>query len=549
MHYSIYIAYMKSARKIQHKKYLLRLLDTMTKKRKHGNVSDADKIHVCEHENCDYRTNRKYSLKIHILTHTQQKDVSCEHPGCDKKFISISSMRSHKKTHSDERNFPCIHEGCQFRGRTQSVLNTHLKIHSGVKPHACDFPGCEFSCIRHNTLLLHKMTHLESNIHCNHPGCDYSTNSPLNLQTHMLRHLEVLPFPCEEDGCDFTTTTRGQLETHHRCVHSDNKHYECTFPGCDFTSKLQGNLKQHMVTHSEELPFACDWDNCDFRTKTNACLKRHMLGHTGRELKFICPEERCDYKTAYKNHLHTHMRMHTKDYKYQCSSCEYKTISSSHLARHMLVHDESRIHSCEFPSCDYETTNIDRFNRHKKTHTPEGQIRHKKQEKRVTKMLTHWDYQYDPEVTINASRGNCLTDTNRHYSRLDYNIINCTSAVLLLEVDEDQHQWYNLSCEFSRMADIRASLLKAGITKPIYWIRYNPNGKYHVDFEEVKISREKRELVLKAKLEELCSPDFVPENEVSIHYLFYDLMSEDMGPEIMYDSAFPEVMRSVVSWK
>ena len=98
------------------------------------------------------------------------------------------------------------------------------------------------------------------------------------------------------------------------------------------------------------------------------------------------------------------------------------------------------------------------------------------------------------------------------------------------------------------MSDIRASLLKAGITKPLYWIRYNPNGSYHVDFEKVKISREDRELVLKAKLDELCSPDFVPANEVSIHYMYYDLMSQDMGPEIMYDNDFPEVMRGVVSW-
>lgn len=70
----------------------------------------------------------------------------------------------------------------------------------------------------------------------------------------------------------------------------------------------------------------------------------------------------------------------------------------------------------------------------------------------------------------------------------------------------------------------------------------------NVDFEEVKISREKRELALKAKLESLCSSEFVLENEVSIHYMYYDLMSTEMGPEIMYDSVFPEVMRDVVSW-
>ena len=512
---------------------------------------DGKPVHACPE--CDYTTDRPYSLKIHSYTH-MPKNLSCEVPECDYITNNPLHLKHHTLNHLDILPFACEEDGCDFQTTTKSGLTKHHKhvheehaIPDEAKIHAC--PECDYRSAFSYSLRMHLHTHASKTLSCETPDCDYITNSPLSLKTHMLRHLDVLPFPCEEENCDFATTTRGQLETHHKCVHEESKDFPCDHPGCNFSAKLEGNLRQHMATHVTEPLFNCGIGECEFSTTSLRYLKRHQEGHTGRELKFPCTYPGCEYKSAYKTHLNTHMRMHTKDYKHQCLSCEYKTISSSHLARHMLVHDESRIHSCEFPSCDYETTNIDRFNRHKETHTPEGQIRHKKQEKRVTKMLTLWGYQYDPEVTINAARGNCLIDTNRHFSRLDYHIINCVNAVLLLEVDEEQHYWYELSCEFSRMADVRASLLKAGITKPIYWIRYNPNGKYHVDFDEIKISREKRELALKAKLESLCSPDFVPESEVSIHYMFYSLMSAEMGPEIMYDEAFPEVMREVVSWK
>lgn len=52
--------------------------------------------------------------------------------------------------------------------------------------------------------------------------------------------------------------------------------------------------------------------------------------------------------------------------------------------------------------------------------------------------------------------------------------------------------------------------------------------------------------MLKSNLEELCSPDFVQANRVNIHYLFYALTTQEMGPEIMYDPDFPEAMREVV---
>lgn len=90
--------------------------------------------------------------------------------------------------------------------------------------------------------------------------------------------------------------------------------------------------------------------------------------------------------------------------------------------------------------------------------------------------------------------------------------------------------------------------IKAGYTLPIYWIRYNPNGKYHIGNDQIKIFRPEREIKLKDHIDMICSSDFIPENQVNIHYMFYDLNSEISGPSIKFDPDFPEVMNEVVSW-
>lgn len=189
---------------------------------------------------------------------------------------------------------------------------------------------------------------------------------------------------------------------------------------------------------------------------------------------------------------------------------------------------------CDFEGCDYTCTQPTNLHRHKTTHTIEGQIRHKKQENRLNKLLKEWGYTVDCETTINAKSGQCLTDTQRYFSILDFRVVECVNAILIciVECDEDQHFWYNLSCEMSRMADVRAALALAGYTLPIYWIRYAPTGKYHVGGEQIKIPRQQREAALKAHLlATVCSPDFTPTKQESVRYMFYDLVSHEEGPK------------------
>ena len=173
-------------------------------------------------------------------------------------------------------------------------------------------------------------------------------------------------------------------------------------------------------------------------------------------------------------------------------------------------------------------------------------MRHKKQEKNLIKKLRDWGYFVDVEVTIRGKNGKCL-DTNRYFSRLDFVILNCTSHILIVECDEDQHSWYNLSCEMSRMADVHAALVLADYTLPVHWIRYNPCGKIIIGDTPIRITRTDREEKLREYISSVCDGSIIPKGQNSIHYMFYDKVSSDGVPNVTLDADFPSSMMEMIT--
>lgn len=48
-------------------------------------MADSDKAKfICDYKGCDKIFNTKFSLKRHLLVHSQKKDLECRH--CGKKF-------------------------------------------------------------------------------------------------------------------------------------------------------------------------------------------------------------------------------------------------------------------------------------------------------------------------------------------------------------------------------------------------------------------------------------------------------------------------------
>ena len=329
---------------------------------------------------------------------------------------------------------------------------------------------------------------------------------------------------------------------------SSNKLFKCD--ECEYTCSRSDQLKRHDLTHSGEKSFKCDIDECEYICSRSDQLERHKMTHSG-EKSFKCDIGECEYICSRSDQMKRHKMTHSGEKSFKCDidDCEYICSRSDQLERHKITHVGEKTYICNFEEwCCSAFDRSDTLKRHKKTHTPEGQLSRKKHERRLHGLLKEWGHIVDIETTIRSKNFKCLVDTNRSFSRIDFHIVNCNNMILLLECDEDQHFWYNISCEFSRMSDVRASLVKFGYTNPIYWIRYNPNGNYKIGNEDLEISRENREIELKNHLRIICSPDFIPDNQVNIHYMYYDLISKESGPEIMMGPDFPKILTENVSW-
>lgn len=153
-------------------------------------------------------------------------------------------------------------------------------------------------------------------------------------------------------------------------------------------------------------------------------------------------------------------------------------------------------------------------------------------------------------VGMNISRHGWVTDTTREFARVDMVVTDVTSCILLLEVDENAHHHpiYSVACEVSRMADVNTCLRLKGSVQPIYWLRFNPDGRYFVGDEERFVSREARETALKDHTFSMMEPSFVPHGNDNVVYMFYSRVSEYGPPPILESEEYPDVVKSVVSW-
>ena len=170
--------------------------------------------------------------------------------------------------------------------------------------------------------------------------------------------------------------------------------------------------------------------------------------HENGKLLFKCDHGDCEYRTSKPSYLRAHKRYHISHPGWKILTCDYEgcglQFSPRRLVLHKLTHTGETRFKCDYEGCESNFSQSSHLTRHKKTHTITGQIRRKTQEYNLNNKLKEWGFTVDVETTINAKKSDCLNDTNRYYSRLDYHVINCTSAILLIECDEDQHAWYCL---------------------------------------------------------------------------------------------------------
>ena len=330
-------------------------------------------------------------------------------------------------------------------------------------------------------------------------------------------HTGEKPYKCTHEGCDAACTTSGALTTHMR-THTGEKPYKCTHEGCDAAFAQRGARVTHMRTHTGEKPFRCTHEGCDAALAQSGDLAKHIRTHTG-EKPFRCTHEGCDAAFAQSGALTTHMRTHTGEKPFRCAheGCDAAFAQPGHLTTHIRTHTGEKPFECTHKGCDAAFAQSSQLKDHNHYyHTTEGQAERKHKEQRVAKVLTAAGIAFKREHQIDFS---CLGGT---FARIDF-VIEGHGCILLVEVDEHQHEDGGYSCDARRMGRAVEALALGGNALPLIFVRYNPDA-YSLRGVRVKqpLRAREAELLRVVRRYLALAPAAAPLPPLSIQYMYYD---------------------------
>lgn len=343
---------------------------------------------------------------------------------------------------------------------------------------------------------------------CDYAGCFQAFDKNSRLERHKDDvHRRLRSFVCVRSGCSSSFAQKQQLEAHVATVHDGQRQFSCSVSGCNKSFVARGVLNRHIRSvHQDTRPFRCEYPGCDSAFKVKHHLVRHNSEAHQHEKEFLC-QHNCPASFARKEDLESHVR---------------------------VVHFDEKNYPCNFPACDFRAGKKGDLNRHfDAMHSEEARQRKKRQEEKVAKALDDAGIPAKREHQVDLS---CWDDT---FARADFVIVQDT-CVILLEVDEQQHEWYGIECEVSRMTKIYAAFAIEGNTLPVLFIRYNPHA-FRVDGElrKVRTSNRLGQLVQFIKKPPCC-------DGLTVLYMFYDCMNVDgsLSLNIWKDAAYNTEVRS-----
>jgi len=379
---------------------------------------------------------------------------------------------------------------------------------------------------------------------CPVKGCDFAASQQARLKQHVQTvHEKRKDFPCPVKGCDFAASQKAHLKRHVQTVHEKRKDFPCPVEGCDFAASRASNLKQHVQTvHEKRKDFKCPVEGCDFAVSQKAHLKLHVQTVHEKRKDFKCPVKGCDFAASRASKLKQHVQtVHEKIRNFPCpvQGCGFAASRASHLQLHMLIHTNEFPHPCEVAGCGAKFRQAGHLKNHTYFyHTLEGNAARKQRETAIEKLLTEHGFLFQREHRIDLK---CALPGATNV-RADF-ILLFQNTVVILEVDQFQHDGYGVACDLRRMTDTVASLRIGGNTMRVVFVRYNPDG-FKVAGRTKPTTRAKRHERLVSVLRTLESEPVADATlcDTRIWYLFYDVEA-DGKPTIFQDESYVDAVK------
>ena len=464
---------------------------------------------TCHAENCNNIA--KFASKSNLLpeycedhrqNYKKSTKILCEEPNCDKIIFKERKCEEHYK-----RKGICQYADCKkyaTYGKSGSKLAEYCKLHKpdetyvNVKSKTCKHIGCKIKpnygkvgsklaeyCVSHKPDETY--VDIVSKI-CKFTNC--KTRPFYGKSGSKLAEYCVMHKP-DETYVDIKNKT---------CKHANCK----TIPTY---GKSGSKLAEYCVMHKPDETYV------DIKNKTckfAGCKTRPSYGKSGSKLAEYCAMHKPD---------ETYVDIKNKTCKFAgCKTLAnygIKGYSSEYCAQHKnkdMVLRPSRYKNAEKKKCEFCETDVyylDKFCSGCKIYISNGNktVKRKNKELEIKSLLEENEIKFTHDLIV---KDGCSR------KRPDF-VINTAWGIIILEVDEFQHnrKTYSCECEISRMKQL---YFDCGVENLLF-IRYNPDDYKVCDGDKQMTDSRRREYLSRYIQSKMRNGS----NGLAVVYLFYDL--------------------------